>query len=481
MKNTDFNAIQQAYRGNMFAGEDRTDILELYKALPDKNITGDDGETLYHLSASFADIVAIEYLSGFPGKPQMDSYGNTPLHSLAKSPLANNRSGIADNEDAIKKVTLKLVELKVNAKRKNDSGEPAYVEAVKREMYPMVEALAEAGVKMDYVGEEGKNMLHLIAYRAGHRKGLPEVVEASGRMVKALLLSGVDPEDKDIFDTTPLAYTQQSGIKELAAILNGDGSSMETGGMTLEQAVLNKDIEALAALLDRGNDVNEVSETGYTPLMRACEYPSPAIAELLMEKGADVNYKSGENEHTAVYWLFGKAYYNLNTGVVGGQSSEVIVKILRQLIKAGLLIDDRVDSQGNTPLSLLCSSDSTFDLTYRMAEELLDGGADPDVANIDGTTPLMLWAGRGNEMDMGIAELLLDNGADTKMKDSRSNTALMHAAQNSNKMSGRKIMELILGMDSSTVHFANNAGETAVDIAVKNGNEAAAKLLLNYL
>lgn len=448
MKNNNFERIQQAYMSAMFARENRAEILELYRALPDKNVTGDGGETFYHLAASFADIEAIAYLSDFLGKPQVDDYGNTPLHSLAKSPLANNTNAIADNEDAIKKVTLKLVELKVNTKRKNDSDELAYVEAVKREVYPMVEALAEAGVKMDYVGEEGKNMLHLIAYRIGHRKGLPGVVDASGRMVKALLLSGVDPEDKDIFDATPLVYAQRSGVKELAAILSGDESSVETG---------------------------------YTPLMRACEYPSLALVELLIGKGADVNYKSGENEHTAVFWLFSKAYYNLNIGVAGGQSRDVIVKILRQLIRAGLLVDDRIDRQGNTPLGLLCSSDCAFDLTYRLAEELLDSGADTDVVNINGATPLMLWAGHGNEMDRGIAELLLDNGADTKRKDSRSHTALMHAARNSNKMSGRKIMELILAVDSSTVPFANNAGDTAMDIAVKNENEAAVKLLLKYL
>lgn len=117
MKDNGFNAIQQAYQGNMFAGEDRINVLERYKALPDKNVTGDNGETIYHLAASFADIATIAYLSDFPdfpGKPQVDDYGNTPLHSLAKSPLANSRGGIADNEDAIKKVTRKLMELKID-------------------------------------------------------------------------------------------------------------------------------------------------------------------------------------------------------------------------------------------------------------------------------------------------------------------------------------------------------------------------------
>ena len=54
----------------------------------------------------------------------------------------------------------------------------------------------------------------------------------------------------------------------------------------------------------------------------------------------------------------------------------------------------------------------------------------------------------------------------------------MYAAANGDKMSGKKIVSLLLDKDRSTVENVNNAGQTAADVAVQHNNESVVKLML---
>jgi ankyrin repeat protein len=74
--------------------------------------------------------------------------------------------------------------------------------------------------------------------------------------------------------------------------------------------------------------------------------------------------------------------------------------------------------------------------------------------------------------------LLLDSNAETKYADKYGNTALMYAAANADKMSAKKLVSLMLDKDCSIVGQVNNVGQTAMDMAIKNDNEAVVKLLL---
>ena len=62
----------------------------------------------------------------------------------------------------------------------------------------------------------------------------------------------------------------------------------------------NPDPAVAALLVDRGADINgeaKVARRGSTPLHLAVGgYPSPAVAELLMDRGADVNAKNEDGE-----------------------------------------------------------------------------------------------------------------------------------------------------------------------------------------
>lgn len=479
--NNDFNRIRDAYQRNMFAhGSNEADIDALYKDLSDVNIVNENDESLFHLAARFTDTAGIQFLKDAGLKPGTDKYGNTPLHALTTTRFDISNPDQNAKAKKIYDTAKLLLDLGVNPKKKNDSGKLAYIESGLLYMYPFLEAMGDAGVKMDATAEEGKNLLHLICDKLVHRKSLPGAIEAATKTVRVLLeKSGIDPEDKDIFNTTPLTYAQRSGVKEIAALISGDENDTITGGMNIHEAVLNRDTAAVESLIKTGADLNELSDHYHrTPLMLACEYPSAPMVRLLANGGANVNFRAGSGE-TAVFYLLTKAVSNFGRGM--SRDLKDIRLMLQILIGHGLDLNAPANNNSDTALNLVCQAGYLADLNTALAEELIEAGCDIDMPNTQGKTPLMSFSERGNENQYNIAELLTDHNADASRADGNGNTALMYAAANPDKMSAKRIASLILEKDPSTAGRVNNAGQTAMDLAVRNDNEAVVKLLLEAM
>ena len=474
----EFNELRDAYQRNMFAAAgEKTDMVNLYRQLADVNITGDSDEDLYHLAARFADADAVTFLKDAGVKPATDRYGNTALHALINTRFDFKDPNLEEISEKIYNTAKALLDAGVNPKKKNDSGKLAYFEAGLLYMYPFLQAIGEAGVKMDITESGGMNLLHTICDKLGNRKDIPGAVDAVMKTVRVLLeKGGIDIEDKDVFENTPLTYAQRSGVKEVAALISGNEDDVATGGMTIHEAVLNRDAAAVEALISNGTDLNEVDDKyRRTPLMLACEYPSDPLVQLLAKGGADINFKAGNGE-TAMYYLITKSVSNLGRGM--SQYNKDIVNILQALLENGADIDAAVDNEGNTALNLVCQAGYLADLNGTLVEELVDAGADVDKPGQSGKTPLMSFAQKGNEMKYNIAELLLDNNADVTYTDREGKTALTYAAGNPDHMSGKRIVSLILEKDKSITDKVNNAGKTAMDVAIEQNNEAVVKLLM---
>lgn len=481
MQNTyTFDDISNLYAQNRFSRGEPIDITSLISSLTDKNLTNRSNKNLYHLAAENLDADTIRYLKEEGVKPRTDDYDNTPLHSLASfSDLKSYETKAND----IYNSAIALIEAGVNPKKKNETEQTAYWTAGINSLYPFIKAMVDSDVKIDIIGSEGKNIVHTICDKIYHRKKVPGAVEAAYKTIEIIMDSGmIDLEDTDIFEKTPLYYAQRAGVKEIAALLSGDTTALETGGMGLHQAVLNRDLQAVEALLKEGTDVNQFSdEHKKTALMISCEYPNLDMVNLLIKHEADINLKSGTSGAAAVYYLLQDALANLNRGVKGGQSQTVIRKILLTLIDNGLDVNNPIDNNGNTPLIYLVANNSLSGMMNTMSEDLIEAGSNLNQTNNGGQTALMFFAYGGDEDRDGIAELLLDNKADCTLTDASSNTALMYAAANPNKMSAKRIAGLILEADSSIANSANNAGKTAMDMAVENNNEALVKVLLTNM
>lgn len=215
--------------------------------------------------------------------------------------------------------------------------------------------------------------------------------------------------------------------------------SLDGGHTPLMCAVKNsRSTGVIELLVRRGADLNARDSDGKTPLMHAAENNrNPDIVELLINYGANPNERTGEYN-----WAEGFGNYLVGNGLTPlmyAAKSNPNPNVLSRLIRLGACVNARSDEQyeyGWTPLMFAVESnqDPVFieifakygaDLNARensqvagaalhlanvdSAKMLLKLGADVDVTDCRGWTPLMYAAESGQHE---LAELLLEAGAD---------------------------------------------------------------------
>ncbi len=105
------------------------------------------------------------------------------------------------------------------------------------------------------------------------------------------------------------------------------------------------------------------------------------------------------------------------------------------------------------------------------ALELLEEGADVNLAQGDGTTPLH-WA--AYHLDLGVVERLLDRGAQARTTNRYGASPLGEAAKAGNAAIVARLLEA--GADAEA---ANGDGETALMLTARTGSTEVAKLLID--
>jgi len=136
------------------------------------------------------------------------------------------------------------------------------------------------------------------------------------------------------------------------------------------------------------------------------------------------------------------------------------------------------DADGDTPLIIAIDGaiyQSTKDqraLYLEIIKALLQKGANPDIQNKIGETPL-IDAVRKNDPE--IVQLLLDNGANPNRQDLARWTALHWAVYTDNP----KIVQILLD-NGANLNMEDNGRETALILAVRNNNIEIVEILLNH-
>jgi ankyrin repeat protein len=272
--------------------------------------------------------------------------------------------------------------------------------------------------------------------------------------LKQQLSSGADAKTKGDRATTLLMYAAAFGTVEAMQALIDAGADVNAKNALDATALMwcANDLAKVRLLVDKGADVNATSKQGRTPLLIAASHDgAEPIVKLLLSKGADVKARDGfqntpliaaadANDVRVVKLMIEKGVDVNATNLIGstalmGAATNANVEAARLLLKAGADVNAVSASEGlqvkngNIALGkftalLLASSFGPAELV----KTILDAGANPNVKDVRGMTPLML-AVSSEYQNPEIVRLLLAKGADLSATSSAGESARDWAAK----------------------------------------------------
>jgi len=211
--------------------------------------------------------------------------------------------------------------------------------------------------------------------------------------------------------TLALLWAVEHNDAQMVDLLLGAGAdpkaANEYGATALYAAASNPDPAITAKLLAAGADPNAHLVSGESPLMEAARQGNLEVVRGLLAAKADPNAHEGKGEQTALMWA-----------ASNGQSA-----VVQELLQHGADVNAR-SKTGFTALMFAAKQGDTSS-----ARILLAAKANPnEVMPKSGATPLIIASAIANPE---VVELLLDNGADPNVRDADGFTPLHHAVRDS--------------------------------------------------
>uniref|UniRef100_A0A2C9K8X6 Death domain-containing protein n=1 Tax=Biomphalaria glabrata TaxID=6526 RepID=A0A2C9K8X6_BIOGL len=344
----------------------------------------------------------------------------------------------------------------------------------------IVTELLSRGANVEAATKKGNTALH-IASLAGHEEIVRKLVENGAQVnlqaqagftplymasqeghadvVKFLLSVGANQGLSTEDGFTPLAVALQQGHDKVVSVLLEHDAKGKVRLPALHIAAKKDDVKSAALLLQneqnsvelqtKGGLVNDTTKSGFTPLHIAAHYGNINVANLLIQRNADVNFRAKNNItplHVASRW--GK------------------LNMVNLLLDNNATIDEKT-RDGLTPLH--CASRSGHE---SVVDTLLEKGAPHSAKTKNGLTPLHM-AAQGDHED--CARLLLYHKASLNEVTVDYLTPLHVAAHCGNV----KTAKLLLDRKCEPNARALN-GFTPLHIACKKNRIKVVELLLKY-
>ncbi len=356
----------------------------------------------------------------------------------------------------------------------------------------MIELLLSKKASVRAVDGSGNTPLHLAAM-SGYRS-----------VVEVLLAHGAEVDAKDQSGATPLHLASAYGFKAVAELLLDRGADLNAAagyvragprnlrGTPLCIAAERGDFPLTEMLLAKGAKVDADDGNGRTPLSYAVQYGYGQVVKALLAAHADPN--AGRMDvPLAAAAFFGdapslqmllangadpntnsRADWDVQTRSArysqGSQFTPLFLAVVRHHPEAVKLLTQfkaNPNSLGpdGTPILFEALTDNP---TFRA---LLEGGADPNVCDKEGSPPLLraIWNG-----DQAAVELLLAHHADPNLPGKGGWTPLHAAASSENKADLARLL-LKSGAD---VNARDQNGATPLYAAAERGNREMVALLL---
>ncbi|KAM6442891.1 fibronectin type 3 and ankyrin repeat domains protein 1 [Liasis olivaceus] len=290
----------------------------------------------------------------------------------------------------------------------------------------------EQWLKFSVEAEDPKLHKYGLIYTGYSRQYVVEGLEP--RTTYRFRLKVTDPEGESVY-SSPVCVTT---------------TSEPMSGEQLHRAVSRNDLDDVTHILQgRQVVVDTLNKLGLTALMVASQKGYASLVQLLVGKGADVNMKNSSGKDSLMIACFaghldivqylrsqGASWLSRDFGgctamhwaTDGGHCN-----VIEWMIQDGCEVDPKDSGLEWTPLLRLCALTGKTDV----ATLLINAGANVNIKDKDGKTPLMV-AALNNQED--LVSLLLERGADPDIKNEFGKGAL-EMARGLNRQSVVSIIE----------------------------------------
>lgn len=245
---------------------------------------------------------------------------------------------------------------------------------------------------------------------------LPELVE-SGKKAAAIeaLAQGADVNARSIDGTTALHWAVYQADVELIEHLIDKGADVNVandyGATPLSTAAIDAHADIIRLLLDAGADPEIRNAENETALMVVVRAGKLDAVRLLLEHGADVNAVESLAGQTALMWAAAGKHPDIVRALVNA-GAEVNAASTFHDWQRIVTAEPRIKSlqDGGFTALLFAAREGCGEC----AAELLRAGADIDMTDPWGVTPLVLAL---LNMNFDTASMLVENGADVNLWD----------------------------------------------------------------
>lgn len=257
----------------------------------------------------------------------------------------------------------------------------------------------------------------------------------------------------------------QECVKELLKIPDVDISIQDRDGNTaLHLAVARGYVDIVDTLLEKGADITIQNGRSLTPLFVAVNVQKTDLVKKLIEKGADVN----------------------TIDPISGNSLLIVAIINNDIRTLEALLEPKVQGKPVADINAKNTNGTTALLSAvergaqpLIIELLLEAGADVNVKNLKGMSPIHYAVDTGN---VAAVSILLSYGADVNTFTETGLTPLMLLAANLPQLDAKNLT-MILGMlvdSGADINLQDpQYGLTALHLAIDTGNYTIIRDLLD--